>query len=66
MEYKEAAFLFHSRESRFFIMAASSTGNRKLTKIGIHISHTQLEPQFKQGYEFYLEIDGDKINLKKA
>lgn len=47
-------------------MSARATGNRKLTKMGIIISRAQLEPQFKIGDQFELEISGDVIKLKKV
>jgi len=47
-------------------MAARATGNRKLTKMGLIIPKAQLEPQFKQGDEFDLSIEGDVITLKKV
>ena len=47
-------------------MSARATGNRKLTKMGIIIPKAQLEPQFKQGDQFEMSIDGDKITLKKV
>lgn len=47
-------------------MAARASGNRKLTKMGIIISRAQLEPQFKQGDQFEMEISGDTIFLKKV
>ena len=47
-------------------MSARATGNRKLTKMGIIIPKAQLEPQFKQGDQFEMSIDGDTITLKKV
>ncbi len=42
------------------------TGNRKFTKLGILIPRGQLEPQFKQGDTFEMEVTADKIVLSKV
>lgn len=47
-------------------MSARATGNRKLTKMGIIIPRAQLEPQFKLGDQFEMDISGNTITLKKA
>jgi hypothetical protein len=47
-------------------MAARRSGNRKLTQMGLIIPRAQLEPQFKQGDEFEMEIEEKTITLKKV
>jgi hypothetical protein len=47
-------------------MSARSTGNRKLTKMGLIIPRAQLEPQFKLGDQFEMSVDGGTITLKKV
>ncbi|MCE5272821.1 hypothetical protein LLH00_16195 [bacterium] len=47
-------------------MSARSTGNRKLTKMGLIIPRAQLEPQFKQGDQFEMSIEGGTITLTKV
>ncbi|MCE5272829.1 hypothetical protein LLH00_16240 [bacterium] len=47
-------------------MSARATGNRKLTKMGLIIPRAQLEPQFKQGDQFEMSIEGGTITLTKV